>query len=294
MFLIFFSFVFVLSVTLLGGFVCVHSSRGEEQTTRSHTPRAHEEREAIAATKVTRSSRAIMEGMTGTRALLRPTGWHGTHDMFETYLCHGGSANSTDRDGVSILAWAAGSGRTPIVRLLLEHNALAGEENNGLVAFHVACAGGYRDICGLLLEHSPHPRVLLGGVNEFGRTGAHIAAFFGHTQLLSFLFSTAPVDQRAVLMNARDNDNLTPLMRAVCRDQHETVCFLLSCGAESDVVGRNRFACMSALAIAEHRNCHSTRKELQKYYYQRMLTLLLSMPLIPVEVIEVIMGYLPR
>jgi ankyrin repeat protein len=169
----------------------------------------------------------------------------------------GVNINGTDNKGNTAVALAAGKGDTAAVKLLLEHGADASIKNlRGQCAMFAATGKGHLHIVHLLLQHGLSiyvtdslERTLL---IETTRGGAeHVAEFLiqqgvsvhatdarQHTALhVAAMFSEAAATVQLLLqhgadVNARAEENLTPLHRAASALQLQNAKLLLAAGAD--------------------------------------------------------------
>ncbi|XP_071966097.1 uncharacterized protein [Antedon mediterranea] len=81
------------------------------------------------------------------------------------------------KDGATALYWAACSGHSSVVSILLEYAANVNQTVNwGSTALHAAADRGHTKCMKLLLEHNANPNIQ----NQNGDTPLHLAAFRGH------------------------------------------------------------------------------------------------------------------
>lgn len=107
----------------------------------------------------------------------------------------------TDRNGATLLLWAAGGGFLPIVQYLVEvcgadpHYAQTGHRSfRGRTALHWACRHGHVPIVRYLLSEC---HVNLCATTQDGTTALHWAAWQGHVDVIDELLK-APTDVRII------------------------------------------------------------------------------------------------
>jgi ankyrin repeat protein len=185
---------------------------------------------------------------------------NGNDEMVELLLQAGASATATGTDGETLLMRAAEAGVVRVVRLLLQHGAMvdAQETRFGQTALMYAARAGHADIVATLLEHGaqpglatvvgPAPRfiapnsqagfgfgvgIIRGGVpadrgrreaRPGGLTALHYAARQNHPEVAKLLLA-AGAD-----VNAREANDITPLLMAVSNDSVATAHLLLERG----------------------------------------------------------------
>jgi len=160
--------------------------------------------------------------------------------------------NLRDKDGATILHYAANSGQIKYFRFLIEHGAdLHSRDNRGASPLHYAASKGHTEVVDLLLSSgaeidavtdndraTPLHCAVIGGFLKTvellisrgadcdarktdGQTPMHRAAFKGHSDIVSLLMS------RCSSMDIRDNESRTPL--DIAREQgHQAAVELLA------------------------------------------------------------------
>ncbi|XP_020903271.1 transient receptor potential cation channel subfamily A member 1, partial [Exaiptasia diaphana] len=141
-----------------------------------------------------------------------------------------------DFDGTTLLHLAVDSGFSQVVELCLENGALIRQPRriDRTTAFHMACEQGSTAIVQLLVQYDPKiSKILL--VNAEGITPLHQAALSNSHGIAEILINNGAD------VNARTNENRTPLMFAAKRGGVDTVRLLLEKGADptlKDIDGR--------------------------------------------------------
>ncbi|XP_059474055.1 uncharacterized protein LOC132195835 [Neocloeon triangulifer] len=156
----------------------------------------------------------------------------------EFLLSQGADVNTRDDDNESPLTLAASFSSAEMCQFLVENGAdLSAVNEDGNDSLHLACLNGKLDNVKYLL-----------GLNGFsvekknwkGRTALHLAAAKGHIAVAEFLLS------QGAEVNARDDDNETPLTLAASFSGAEMCQILVENGADlSAVDGRDslKLAC---------------------------------------------------
>ena len=163
-------------------------------------------------------------------------------DMTEAtfYLDRGMEADTTDKDGNTLLMIASRQGHADMVTMLLERKAsVARQTPAGDTALLMASLGGHLDVVKLLVEAGAPVQ---GGK---GWQPIHYAAFNGANDVVAYLLDHG-ADKDAI---APANE-FTPLMLAVRNGHGDTAQLLLSRG--SDLAHKNH-AGDTALTIAERK-----------------------------------------
>ena len=125
----------------------------------------------------------------------------------QTFLSTGASASVNDKDGTTALMFAANSGYTEIVKVLIESGANIDYKRKryGLTALMLACAAKQVDIVRILIAKGAD----INAVNEDGSTALMIATLKGYSPIVQAL-----VDALANV-NLQDKDGDTALQLAV-------------------------------------------------------------------------------
>jgi hypothetical protein len=136
-------------------------------------------------------------------------------------------AGAFDHEGRNALMLAIVSQHTPLVRLLLEHPATAGQvidvADCGNDALLFAVGTGNQAIVSLLLA-DPMATILLDGVDRTGASALMLAARCGHVAILAMLLGAMSAQQ----VNERDADGSNALMLAAQHGHAEAVSMLLA------------------------------------------------------------------
>ncbi|KAF8474426.1 hypothetical protein DFH94DRAFT_129537 [Russula ochroleuca] len=184
-------------------------------------------------------------------------------DVALLLLEHGADVNARiehegeDDEGVTPLHLAAADyGRVEVVRVLLEHGANVGaEDNKGRTPLHEAAdyrriEGNYGRVEGYVSGKVELVRVLLehganvGAEDSEGRTSLHVAAEHAKVEVVRLLL------EHGANVGAQDNEGRTPLHKAVAREYGmvEVIRVLLEHGANvgaQDSKGRTPFQMVS-------------------------------------------------
>lgn len=118
--------------------------------------------------------------------------------------------NSRDRDGLTLLHWAAYKGRRNVADLLLANGAdLDARGNSVETPLHLAASEGHADVAELLLAR----RANVNAKGKGDTTPLHLAAFYGHNAVAELLLANNAE------VNAENDQGATPL-RAAVRGHH--------------------------------------------------------------------------
>lgn len=127
--------------------------------------------------------------------------------------------------GLTPLHMAAYSGEENVVRLLLNFEGVqvdAPTVNFGYNPIHLACRGGHTTVVGLLLSRSSE---LLESKDASGKASLHIAAVYGHRQMVEVLLG------QGAEIDAIDKELWTPLICAAQAGHLDVVRLLVESGA---------------------------------------------------------------
>ena len=170
-------------------------------------------------------------GNTG-HTLLRQASRFGYVDIVRLLLQHGADVGTQD-EGYSIpLHLASSRGELEVARLLLDYLADVDAMNkDGRTPLHLASSSGRVEIVHLLLDHS----VNTNAKDKDGRTPLYEALSQGKPEIVRLLLD------RGADANAGDKDGWTPLHNASCKGETETVCLLLDRGANTTAEDKDRW-----------------------------------------------------
>lgn len=150
------------------------------------------------------------------------------HTQLVDYLLEkGASVDIAGSDGVTPMHCAAKKGNEYMVwRLLVNDKKGKGSsarDCNERAPIHWAAVGGHTAVVKLLRDD-------IGLKDRFGWTCLHIAAVYGHTDLLTYLLGAGADKDQA------DNLSYTPLRLAVTRERKKAADILLTVGAKTDTL----------------------------------------------------------
>jgi uncharacterized protein len=172
---------------------------------------------------------------------------HGRTDLIFEYIAAGNAANSTDRNGVSLIRWCAYYGDVSAIRFLLANGeplqALGANFDLNGAAFH-----GHWRLCEFLIEHGAdvnHP------LPDTGETPLHAALCtadrLAHDLVIKVLLAaganpnvaTKPSMETGSFMRDCRTKGETPLHRAAAFGTEDTIQQLLDAGAAIDAKDMN-------------------------------------------------------
>jgi ankyrin len=187
---------------------------------------------------------------------------NGNAAMVELLLDAGAKATRTEPSGETLLMRAAQGGVLPVVKLLLQHGAAADEREAqfGQTALMYAARAGHADIVATLLAAGARPGlatrmaeappfiapnsvpgfgfgvgILRGGVpadrgrrepRPGGLTALHYAARHDHVEVAKLLIAAGAE------VNAREANDITPLLMAISNDNMAVAHYLLAHGGD--------------------------------------------------------------
>jgi len=157
-----------------------------------------------------------------TEALCEAAKW-GYRRCADILLRHGADPNRMGDSGLLPLQQAIWNHDADLCRLLLDHNANANDTGKSLAPLVIASEQGDGEIVSLLLEKGALVDATYG---SSGRTSLHVAATAGNDGIIQTLLTAkAKID-------ARDEDDYTPLWLAARHDHASTVDILAGAGAD--------------------------------------------------------------
>ncbi|KAJ0398645.1 hypothetical protein P43SY_009940 [Pythium insidiosum] len=171
------------------------------------------------------------------------SGGHG--DVVRLLLERGADVDARDKEGRSVLSWAALSSDASVVRLLLERGAsVDAKDKDGRTALHWAAGWSKIDVVRLLRERDAD----VEAKDTDGRTALHHAANRSQTDAVRELLELgADID-------ATDNDGRTALYQAAERNHTDVLQLLLERGADvnaQDKDGRTALFCAARWSHAK-------------------------------------------
>ena len=134
------------------------------------------------------------------------------------------------------LHWAASSGYSDVVELLLRHGAqVDDQEDRGLTALHLAADNGYSKVVALLLQYNASVDVQ----DCRGQTPLHWVAIHHMAASQRYLDVGVLLLERGAQVDAQDYDGETPLLFAVRQNQFDLVKLLVQYGAQVDAQNKD-------------------------------------------------------
>lgn len=182
--------------------------------------------------------------------------YEGNTVQVQSLIEEGADVNEKDASGRTALMIAANRGHTYVVQLLLERGADANAtDNNGLTAMQAAESRGFQRIVSMLRKFAgasgqPEQGSALKGAGA-PRLSLHRAVDEGDFAAVRSLIE-AGAD-----VNARSNDEWTPLMLATIKGHTEMVEALLKSGADTNA--RNRKGWTSLMFAVSMSDADTTR-----------------------------------
>jgi uncharacterized protein len=171
----------------------------------------------------------------------------GRTDLVFDYLAEGNAANSTDRDGVSLIQWCAYYGDVSVIRYLLANGASLESlgDDRGLIG---ACFHGHWRLCKFLVERGADVNHQM---RDTGETPLHSALCttrrLTHNLVLRVLLAHGAnpncvtkesVETGGFMRDCRTKGE-TPLHRAAAFGDEEAIQLLLDAGAAIDAKDMN-------------------------------------------------------
>lgn len=154
-------------------------------------------------------------------------------------LAKGVSSNVTNKKGETPLHTAAHYGQNSVIEFLLKNKATinATVELSGRTPLHYAALQNFTTTFSLLLQRGADPLKVDKGEKQ---SVLHIAAFYGHLDVLKVVNSSISENKWNLLVNKGDSDGKRPLHKAFCgKENPEVVKFLIAKGA--DVNAKNNW-----------------------------------------------------
>ena len=134
--------------------------------------------------------------------------------------------NQRDSENKTALHWAANKHHTDVVQVLIDAGAdIDTKDNEGHSPLHYACNDGELDIAKILVEAGAG----VHATDDNGDTCLILAAYYGHTETVSYLVSLPEVD-----VNHRGGDCDTALDCAHVQKHTDIAQLLLAAGADID------------------------------------------------------------
>lgn len=171
----------------------------------------------------------------------------GRTDLIFDYLAEGNAANSTDKNGVSLIKWCAYYGDVSAIRFLLA-NGESLESLGENFDLHGAAFHGHWQLCQFLIEHSAdvnHP------MSDTGETPLHLtlckANRPAYNHVIKVLLANGANPNCATKESAETGAFMrdcrtkaeTPLHRAAAFGNEDAIQFLLDAGAIIDAKDMN-------------------------------------------------------
>ena len=163
--------------------------------------------------------------------LLHEAAYGGHSDLVELLLSKGADINAATAKGVNALGIAGERGHTEIVRILLKAgmSPLGIDQASGNNLLHAAAQCSDTAFVALALNAG----VPVNSVNSIGETPLAVALFFEDMDVLRQLIR-AGAD-----VNVRDNNEFTPLWRAITTGSAAAISLLLENGARTDIPNKS-------------------------------------------------------
>lgn len=160
----------------------------------------------------------------------------GFQDCCELLLKVGANPLVTDKQGWSAMHRAAQQGKTEIVRMLSANKQLLNSKTKvGATPLILAARNGHTELCELLLREGADPLA-----QQLGLNAMHWAISWHKIEVVRMFAANRQ------LINSKDKDGCTPLMKASWFACLEEFKILLKAGADplaTDITGRNAMHC---------------------------------------------------
>jgi ankyrin repeat protein len=175
----------------------------------------------------------------------------GDHRQTAIQLINAGAdINAKTGTGITPLYGAVSENKKDMVQLLISRGAKVNEPTrDGAVPLHAVTQ---KDIAELLTAAGAHIKIK----NNYGFTPLHIAAHYGHLEVIEYLLS------RGAQLESRTDIGWTPLCEAIYGRQKQAVELLLARGADANAVTKTGH---TPLKIAISLNCIDIIPILKKY-----------------------------
>ncbi|XP_022302949.2 uncharacterized protein LOC111110649 isoform X2 [Crassostrea virginica] len=111
---------------------------------------------------------------------------------------------SRDKNGCSLLHYAAGGGSKDILETLLQHCTectIDDTDHFGNTLLHFACKNGQYNLCSYVLSKDHYCKCLLTKTSHSGWNAAHFTAVSGNVELFQLLHGKGEIDMRSVTKN---------------------------------------------------------------------------------------------
>lgn len=155
-------------------------------------------------------------------------------EIVEYLLGLGSPVDPLDDCGATPLLLASSAGRVAVVRLLLSKEANPSTQNQGgHSALQYASSKGWQEIVDLLIEQG----AAVNAKDERGATALHRAASKGSVSIVESLVQKGDAN-----INVADSYGNTPLHLACEEDRTEVAIFLVTHGALTDVLNKEKLS----------------------------------------------------
>ena len=127
---------------------------------------------------------------------------------------------SRDRDGRSLMHYAAKGGSVDILEMLMEHcsdRKLDEQDRLGHTPLHIACKYGRNDICTFLLSREDYKQSQIDKTTEHLWNAAHFAAAGGNNKIFKFLLT------KKFAMDSKTLNGLN-MLHIACIYNHTSLC----------------------------------------------------------------------
>ncbi|WP_250296688.1 ankyrin repeat domain-containing protein [Wolbachia endosymbiont of Oedothorax gibbosus] len=173
---------------------------------------------------------------------------NGNLQLAEKLIKRGVDINAKDKNGLTLLHYAAARGYKDVAELLFKHEKIDVNVkiHGGFTPLHLAVQEGHEEIAELFLNHE---KVDVNAMNNNGKTSLHAAAAIGHTKIVKLFLNHEKID-----VNVQSENGATPLHMAAINGHTEVAKLLLECGAHVDSISKGGHTALYLAAVEGYEN----------------------------------------